>query len=259
MRSTRRRPPNNGIIDKGRRISAGPRGTHHIQYRICHLLSHGHFAGQALRRFQFVHCEHGLCRIFIIASGGEEHLALCFKRGVRDIDLHQEAVKLCFGQGVGAFLLDRVLCGQNMKWLRELMMHTSNSHLMFLHRLQKRRLRPRACTVDFIGHHQLREYRALHKPKAALALLAIFQNFAAKNVAGHKIGCKLNALFVQSQNRANASCQFGFGEAGRTDDETMATCENRDQGQINHSLLAEDHGTQCGTRRLEFCAGFVHV
>ena len=35
--------------------------------------------------------------------------------GILDIDVKQEAVELSFGQGVGSFLLDRVLSSQNEK------------------------------------------------------------------------------------------------------------------------------------------------
>ena len=41
-----------------------------------------------------------------------------FGGGVVHADIEHETVQLCFGQRIGALLLDRVLCGQNKEGLR---------------------------------------------------------------------------------------------------------------------------------------------
>ena len=49
-------------------------------------------------------------RLALFGAGGVEHdPPLGVAVGIVDVDLHQEAVELRFGQRIGAFLLDRVL------------------------------------------------------------------------------------------------------------------------------------------------------
>ena len=48
----------------------------------------------------------------VVAS---QHAPLGFQIGIADIDLQQETVELRFGQGIGAFLLQRILRRQHME------------------------------------------------------------------------------------------------------------------------------------------------
>ena len=57
---------------------------------------------------------------------------------------------------------------------------------LFLHRLQQRRLRARACSVDLVGHQQLAEHRAGHEAKRPAAF-GFIQHFAADNVGRHQV------------------------------------------------------------------------
>jgi hypothetical protein len=73
--------------------------------------------------------------------------------GIGNVDLHDEAVKLRFGQRIGAFLLDRVLRGQHMERLGR-RARAGHGDVLFLHGLQQGRLRARAGAVDFVRHQQ---------------------------------------------------------------------------------------------------------
>ena len=49
------------------------------------------------------------------AGGLVQDAPLGLDLGIEDVDLHQEAVELGFGQRIGAFLLERVLGGQHVE------------------------------------------------------------------------------------------------------------------------------------------------
>ena len=92
---------------------------------------------------------------------------------------------MCLGQRVGAFLLDRVLGGQDMERLAERAVLARDSHGFFLHRLQKGRLRARTGAVDFIGHQKLAKDRPLDKAKGAAAIGGGVEHFRTQNIGGH--------------------------------------------------------------------------
>jgi hypothetical protein len=60
------------------------------------------------------------CGLASDARGVEQHLSARPRDPDSDVDLHQEAVELRFGQRVGAFLLDRVLRGQHVERLGQI-------------------------------------------------------------------------------------------------------------------------------------------
>ncbi len=88
------------------------------------------------------------------AGGVEQDLPLGFAVRIVDVDLHQEAVELRFGQRIGAFLLQRVLRREHMERRRQVVPRARDRDVMLLHRLQQRGLRARRGAVDFVGHQQ---------------------------------------------------------------------------------------------------------
>ena len=83
--------------------------------------------------------------------------------------------------------------------------------VIFLHRLEQRRLGSRACPVDFVGHQQLGKYGSPHETKPALAASRLFQDFGAENIGGHQIGRELDAARMQAENDAKGFDELGFG------------------------------------------------
>ena len=86
------------------------------------------------------------CAHFAVFSARRlnQDAALGIEIWVRNIDLEQEPVQLGFGQGVGAFLFDRVLRRQHMEGRGQIVAHPGDGHMMLLHGLQEGRLGPRA-------------------------------------------------------------------------------------------------------------------
>ena len=81
-------------------------------------------------------------------------------RRVADADLEHEAVELGFGQRIGAFLLDRVLRGQDEEGLGQLVGRVADGDLPFLHGFEQGALHLGRGAVDFVGEDEVGEDRA---------------------------------------------------------------------------------------------------
>ncbi|MGY4368326.1 hypothetical protein ACVW1A_004391 [Bradyrhizobium sp. LB1.3] len=177
------------------------------------------------------------------APGGlEQDTALGVAIGIVDVDLHQETVELRFRQRIGSFLLQRVLRGEYMERLRQIVARAGHGDVLLLHRLEQRRLRARAGAVDLVGHQQLREHRAGDEAEGTLAAGALVEHFGAENVRWHQIGRELDALGIEAERDAERLDQLGLGETGDADQQRMAAGEDGDQRVLDHAVLAEDDG-----------------
>ena len=127
--------------------------------------------------------------------------------------------------------------------------------MLFLHRLQQRRLGAGAGAVDFVGHQQLGEDRALDEAEGALAADAFFHHFGAGDVGGHQVGGELDAAGVQPHHDAQRFHQLGLGQARHADQQAMAAGQQGHQGLLDHLVLAEDHGIQAGAHLGEGLGG----
>ena len=85
---------------------------------------------------------------------------LFFFAGVVHQHLHHEAVDLRFGQRVGAFGLDRVLCRHHHKRVGHFVRFTGNRDLAFLHHFEQGALHFGRGAVDLIGQQQVGEHGA---------------------------------------------------------------------------------------------------
>ncbi len=220
----------------------GTRGAHQRQDRLDDAVADRQAAHQPLRRDQDVRVHRRLGQRLFRAGGFKQDAAFGVAIGIVDVDLHQEAVELRFGQRIGAFLLQRVLRGEHMERLGQIMPRACNRDVLFLHGLQQRRLGARAGAVDFVGHQELREYRPGDEAERALAGIALVQHLGAQNIRRHQVRRELDALGVQPERNAQGFDQLGLGEAGHADQKRVAAGQDRYQGVFDHPVLAEDDG-----------------
>ena len=139
-------------------VVIGAEGAHQIEDLFEYRLAHRHAAQQFLCGDQFLGGENRCAASSdpVVASRMSRSVP---RSGIIHVDLHQEPVELCFGQGIGAFLLDRVLRGENMKGRGQGAILAGHCDLTFLHRLQKGRLGAGTSAVDLVGHQKLAEDR----------------------------------------------------------------------------------------------------
>ena len=112
--------------------------------------------------------------------------------------------------------------------------------MIFLHRLQQRRLRARAGAVDLVRHQQLREHRAFDKTERAAADRPLFQHFRAENIGGHQVGRELHAARIKPEHNAQCLDQLGFREAGHADEQAMAASQHSHQRLLDNQFLPEN-------------------
>ena len=96
-----------------------------------------------MQRDQLLRGQRGLDRFLVSARGFDEDFPLSVEIRVRHIDFEQEAVELRFWQRIGAFLLNRVLRREYVERRWQIIANTGHRNMLFLHRLQQRRLRAR--------------------------------------------------------------------------------------------------------------------
>jgi len=104
--------------------------------RLDHAVADRHAAHQALRQEKIARIHDRVGLVFLRTGGGKQHLTLRRLLGIGDVDLHQEAIELRFGQRIGALLLDRVLGRQHMKGLGQGMGMSADGDAVLLHCLQ---------------------------------------------------------------------------------------------------------------------------
>ena len=158
-----------------------------------------------------------------------------------DDDVEHEAVELRFGQGIGAFELDRVLRREDEERLVERVRAALHGDAMLLHRLEQRRLRLRRRAVDFVGQHDVgedRPGRELHLPPAGRRILV--DDVGAGDVRRHQVGRELDAVELEVEHARHRMDEQRLGEAGHADDQAVAADEQRQQHLIDDFVLADD-------------------
>ena len=113
-------------------------------------------------------------------GGRGEDLLLFFVRWVADPDIEHEAVELGFGQGVGAFLLDGILGGDDEERVREVQGLLADGDLTLLHGLEQRGLGLGRGPVDLVGEDDVREDRARDEPEAPTTGFGFFEDVRAR-------------------------------------------------------------------------------
>ena len=221
---------------------ARARGAHQRQNGFDHGIADRQPAYQPLGAQQGIRAHSRLGQRLLGAGGFEQDAPLGVAIWIVDIDFHQEAVELRFGQGIGAFLLQRVLRRQHMERLWQVMPSARNRDVLFLHGLQQRRLGARAGAIDLVRHQELREHGAGDETERALSRRALIQHFSAENVRRHQVGRELDALCIKTERNAERLDQLGLGEAGDADQKRVSAGKDRHQRVLDDAVLAENDG-----------------
>ena len=93
-------------------------------------------------------------------GGHPDDLELLVLARVVDQDVEHEPVELGLGQRIGAFLLDRVLRGQDEERVGQPVPLAADGDLPLLHRLEQRGLGLGRGAVDLVGQDDVGEDRA---------------------------------------------------------------------------------------------------
>ena len=206
-----------------------------------HAFAHRHLPDQPLDILQTGGVDHRTGLGFAEPGGFDQDAPLILFIRIADIDLHQKAVELGFGQRVGAFLLQRVLGGKHVEGGGQIEPAPGNGNVIFLHGLQQGGLGAGRGPVDLVGHQQLREDRAFDKAEGAAPVRILFQNFRTQNIRRHQVRGELNAGRAQAKRGAKGGDKLGLGKARNTDEQRMAAGEQRDERVFHRLFLTENH------------------
>ena len=130
--------------------------------------------------------------------------------GVAQAEAHQKAVQLRFGQGLGAALFQRVLCGNHEKGLRQCVGFAFGADLALFHDFKQGALCLGTGTIDLISQQHLRKHRPGVKNELLLVALV---NRHTGQVAGHQIRRELHAGKLQPHALRQRVRQSGFAYA----------------------------------------------
>ena len=240
LRCPRPRTPGQAVGQIATLRLSRPAGADKVKDRLDHLLADRHPADHALGLDQFLGGK-DLVRLGLFGpGGGDQDVAFGLAGRIFDVHLHQEAVKLRLGQGIGAFLLDRVLGGKDVKRLAQGPVLAGDGHLFLLHRLQKRRLRPGRSSVDLVGHQQLAEDRPFDKAEGPAPVAAGLQHFGAQDIGRHKVGRELDAVGLQAHHRAQSVHQPRLAQPRQADQQRVAATQHRGKDQIHDLFLPDE-------------------
>ena len=188
---------------------------------------------------------------------------------VGDDHLEHEAVDLGFGQGIGALLLDGVLCRHDEEWLLEFESALANGHLTLLHGLEEGTLHLGGGSVDFVGEDKVGE-DGTFLDLEGLVLLTV--NHGADEVGGQQVGGELYAAEFCIDGlgeRCDSQC---LGQAWDTLEQHVPVGEEPYHEAFHHVFLTNDilahlhdqgihEGTllfDAGIKLLDIY-GFVHI
>ena len=187
--------------------------------------------------------EHGLgCgslrnRNGFAARHAAHDLLLLVARRVADAQLEHEAIDLRLRQWIDTFLLDRVLRREDEERLVELEGRSADGHLLFLHRLEQRRLDLRRRAIDLIGEDDVREDRTLLDEKLAGRLIV---HLRADDVCRQQIGGELNAAEARVDRLGERAHGERLGEPRHPLQQYVTTGEKADEQPVDHVILADD-------------------
>ncbi len=88
-------------------------------------------------------------------------------RRIADFQFEHETVNLRFGQRIGAFLLNRILRGQNQERFFQFESLFADGDLFFLHCFEQGALHLGGRAIDFVGQNQIRKNRSFARAEAA--------------------------------------------------------------------------------------------
>ena len=153
--------------------------------------------------------------------------------------MHQEAIELGFGQGIGTLLFQRVLGRHDEKDIRQQIGLAADRDLPFGHGFEQCRLHLGRGAIDFIGQNQIVEQRSALELKAGV-LGTI--DFGTGEIGRQQIRGKLNAVKTPLNTVTEHLDGARLGQTRSTLYEQVSVRKNGHQQALDQSLLADNPG-----------------
>ena len=154
---------------------------------------------------------------------------------------HQESVHLRLREREHAMEFHRILGRKHHEQFRERMAFTFQRDLPFFHRFQKRTLRSRRCTVNFIRQKHLRKDRPLANFKLARIRL---EHGSTRHIGREQVRRKLDTRKVRTNRRSKRFRNSRLACSRHILDEHMAIGKERHHKHFHLVLLAKQNTIQ---------------
>ena len=172
----------------------------------------------------------------------EDH-DLLERLGIAEPDPEHEPVELGLGKGERSLVLDRVLGRDHEERVRHRVGRAVDRRLPLLHRFEEARLGLRRRPVDLVGEDDLAHDRA--GPELELLGLLVVDRQAG-HVRREEVRRELDAPEAAAQAPRDRLGKHGLAGAGNVLDQQVAAAEQRDEGQPDLVMLADDHVLDVG-------------
>ena len=179
---------------------------------------------------------------------------------VADLDHEHEAVELGFGQGIGAFLLDGVLRGQDEEGRLEREGLAAGGDLVFLHGLEEGGLGLGRRAVDLVGEEHVGEDGALdEREDAALPVSgSSWMTSVPVMSEGMRSGVNWMRLNLRLRTRARVEIMRVLARPGTPDEQAVAAGEHGDQEVVDDIGLADDDFADFAKKHLAGVLDLLH-
>ncbi len=157
--------------------------------------------------------------------------------GITQLDAHEKAVQLRFGQREGADLRGGVLRGDDEEGLGQTPRLAFGRDLMLFHGLQQRRLCLGRAAVHLVGQYHLEENGARVEFEARRFAVIHGHTY---DVGGQHVAGELDAVEIQPQQARQHLGQRGLAHAGQIFDEQVAARQQAGEGEADLVLFAEN-------------------
>ena len=172
--------------------------------------------------------------IFQLPVADKRHLTLIIR--VTDCELHQKSIHLRVWERLCTGRADLVLRSNDAERIGQRIANPVHSDLLFLHGLQKRRLRLAGGAVDLVAQQQVGiRYDARHIAERILLLVV---HGKADDIRRQNVRGKLDPAVAQPKRFAERDGKCRFSYARHIIQQNMPAAEHRHQHLFYNSLLA---------------------
>jgi hypothetical protein len=226
----------------------GPRRHHEPHDVFLDPLVHVDLLGEVLEAREGAPVEHASDGDRTLRADEAHDAHLLVERRVAHEELRDKAVELRLGQGVGPFVLDGVLRGQNEERRVQRVGRVAEGDLTLLHAFQESGLHLGGGAVDLVRENDVREHRALARRELPRRLV---EHHGPHQVRGQQVRRELDAPERSVHHLGERADRQRLGEAGHPLEQHVAPAEDRHEQALYHLALSHHAALDLLDRRAE--------
>jgi len=170
---------------------------------------------------------------------------LFVRGGVFDVNLEHKAVELGLREGIGSFLFDGVLGGDDKEGVGQGIGFLADCYLVLLHRLKQSGLGLGGRPVYLVSEYQVCKNRPWEESKLA-SCSRLVKDIGSGYVTWHQVRGELNSLEGEVEEFTESPCKKGLGQSRNSDQQCMTAGEEAGEYLADDLLLPYDRTAQFG-------------